>query len=139
MSDGDFVPVRGNVFEYTTDIHDICMGRVQAIFSDGSISPEWMEFLFVPGQEARVDVHDGYFSLSGSDFYSQWRSAGVLFDNLAPDDVFSQAKKYVDSPAYMCYVFYKGLLPQQKLNKLYGLMPKALKTGFYGRFFDHYK
>ena len=78
----DTVEVRNGRFEYSCNLDQPYSGMLQAIHKDGTAGKYFIEFLFVPGEECKIDVRgEGFneFTLSGSKFYRDWQAFGDFY------------------------------------------------------------
>lgn len=96
----DTVEVRNGRFEYSCHLDQPYSGMLQTIHKDGSAGKYFIEFIFVPGEECKIDVRgEGFneFNLGGSKFYRDWDAFGKFYEeakkkaialNGAGDDAF---------------------------------------------------
>lgn len=102
----DVVKVVDNGFSYKCQLEEICLGRIRAILKDGTVSTQWIEIPFVPGEIAELRVQDGSYTISGSDFYKQWYQTSIqTFSN--EGSVVNYAKKHINEPGCLVYIFLK--------------------------------
>ncbi|MBR6129857.1 MAG: DUF4369 domain-containing protein, partial [Bacteroidaceae bacterium] len=79
----DTVEVRNGRFEYSCNLDQPYSGMLQAIHKDGTAGKYFIEFLFVPGEECKIDVKgEGFneFTLSGSKFYRDWEAFAQFYE-----------------------------------------------------------
>lgn len=79
----DTVEVRNGRFEYSCNLDQPYSGMLQAIHKDGTAGKYFIEFLFVPGEECKIDVRgEGFneFTLSGSKFYRDWEAFAQFYE-----------------------------------------------------------
>ena len=55
------IPVVNKRFEWQTELTKPCVGRLRAIFPDGSLCSAWIDLDFVPGETYNITVHNGYY------------------------------------------------------------------------------
>ncbi len=75
----DSVEIKNHKFVYRVKMRQPRMAHVRAIFDDGSLCSVYMNFPFVPGEKALLNVQNGSFFLNGSKFYRQWNAADNYF------------------------------------------------------------
>ncbi len=79
----DTVEVRNGRFEYSCNLDQPYSGMLQAIHKDGTAGKYFIEFLFVPGEECKIDVRGeglNEFTLGGSKFYRDWEAFGQFYE-----------------------------------------------------------
>ena len=79
----DTVEVRNGRFEYSCNLDQPYSGMLQAIHKDGTAGKYFIEFLFVPGEECKIDVRgEGLndFTFGGSKFYRDWEAFGKFYE-----------------------------------------------------------
>ncbi len=79
----DTVKVRNGRFEYSCNLDQPYSGMLQAIHKDGTAGKYFIEFLFVPGEECKIDVRGeglNEFTLGGSKFYRDWEAFGQFYE-----------------------------------------------------------
>lgn len=79
----DTVEVRNGRFEYSCNLDQPYSGMLQAIHKDGTTGKYFIEFLFVPGEECKIDVRGeglNEFTLGGSKFYRDWEAFGQFYE-----------------------------------------------------------
>ena len=69
----DTIYVKDKHFSYTCEADKPCLINLQAIFEDGKVCSAYVDFILVPGEVADLTVCNGYFKLTGSKFYQEWR------------------------------------------------------------------
>ena len=79
----DTVEVRNGRFEYSCNLDQPYSGMLQTIHKDGTAGKYFIEFLFVPGEECKIDVRGeglNEFTLGGSKFYRDWEAFGQFYE-----------------------------------------------------------
>ncbi|MBP3710863.1 MAG: hypothetical protein IJ148_01185 [Bacteroidaceae bacterium] len=79
----DTVEVRNGRFEYSCNLDQPYSGMLQAIHKDGTAGKYFIEFLFVPGEECKIDVRGeglNEFTLGGSKFYRDWEAFAQFYE-----------------------------------------------------------
>lgn len=79
----DTVEVRNGRFEYSCNLDQPYSGMLQTIHKDGTAGKYFIEFLFVPGEDCKIDVRgEGLndFTLGGSKFYRDWEAFGQFYE-----------------------------------------------------------
>lgn len=79
----DTVEVRNGRFEYSCNLDQPYSGMLQAIHKDGTAGKYFIEFLFVPGEDCKIDVRGeglNEFTLGGSKFYRDWEAFGQFYE-----------------------------------------------------------
>lgn len=68
----EVVVVKDKKFHFETNIDYPTYIYLQAIFPGDIPCQAFVNFILVPGETAKVTVHNGYFDLQGSKFYKEW-------------------------------------------------------------------
>lgn len=68
----DSIIVEKNKFTYDMNIEKPTMGGLQAIFKDGTVCQNIVDFPFIPGESANVIVNNGFYDIDGSAFYHDY-------------------------------------------------------------------
>ncbi len=79
----DTVEVRNGRFEYSCNLDQPYSGMLQTIHKDGTADKYFIEFLFVPGEDCKIDVRGeglNEFTLGGSKFYRDWEAFGQFYE-----------------------------------------------------------
>ena len=79
----DTVEVRNGRFEYSCNLNQPYSGMLQTIHKDGTAGKYFIEFLFVPGEDCKIDVRGeglNEFTLGGSKFYRDWEAFGQFYE-----------------------------------------------------------
>ena len=79
----DTVEVRNGRFEYSCNLDQPYSGMLQTIHKDGTAGKYFIEFLFVPGEDCKIDVRGeglNEFTLGGSKFYGDWEAFGQFYE-----------------------------------------------------------
>ncbi|MBO7494930.1 MAG: TlpA family protein disulfide reductase [Salinivirgaceae bacterium] len=69
----EVVVVKDKKFHFETQIDYPTYIYLQAIFPGDIPCQAYVNFILVPGETAKVTVHNGYFDLDGGTFYKSWR------------------------------------------------------------------
>ena len=78
----DSVYVKSGKFEYSKSLDQPYSGMLQIIHKDGTKGKFFLEFLFVPGEDCKIDVKGeglNEFTLGGSKFYSDWEAFAQFY------------------------------------------------------------
>lgn len=78
----DSAEVKKGKFAFSINLDQPYSGMLKAIKKDGTAGEYYLEFLFVPGEECKIDVRGeglNEFTLSGSKFYSDWQAFGDFY------------------------------------------------------------
>lgn len=127
----ELIKADGQNFFYQAELDDVRLGRVRALFKDGTVCSAWIDMLFVPGETAELSVHNGYYSLTGSGFYRQWSDALSCMYGDA-DDRLAYALANIDKPGALCIIFKEGKLAPEQLQTIYDAVPDSIKESAYG-------
>ena len=79
----DSVDVKDGKFDFSINLDQPYSGMLKAIKNDGSTGTFNLEFLFVPGEDCKIDVKGeglNEFVLSGSKFYRDWEAFGQFYN-----------------------------------------------------------
>ncbi|MBQ5937750.1 MAG: DUF4369 domain-containing protein [Bacteroidaceae bacterium] len=79
----DSVDVKDGKFDFSINLDQPYSGMLKAIKNDGSTGTFNLEFLFVPGEDCKIDVKGeglNEFVLSGSKFYRDWQAFGQFYN-----------------------------------------------------------
>lgn len=130
-SDSQLIMANGRQFSYQADLDCVTIGRLQTLFKDGSVLNGWMEFPFVPGESANIDIHNGSYTIYGSPFYVQYAKA---IANTLPGYLYLYAKEHSSEPGAVCAAFMSGKLSTDQLSELYSMLPTKYKNDHIGTF-----
>lgn len=130
-TDSDLIMADAQSFSFQSELDQITIGRLQALFKDGSKCNSWMEFPFVPGETANLTVHNGCFTLTGSGFYDQY---SAVVNIQSADALYNYAKQHGDEPGAVCAAFLSQKLTPDQLIELYALLPVKYKSDYIGAF-----
>lgn len=128
---GDIIGANGRSFNYRTELSDVTIGRLQAIMKDGTVCSAWMEFPFVPGESVNVTVHNGSFTLTGSDFYTQYSSVNK---SASANTIFKYALDHIYDPGAVTAAFMSKKLSRDQLIELYNLISSDCRSSAIGTF-----
>lgn len=126
----DDVRVEDNKFRYACYLTDITWGKVNAIMHDGTICTAWIEIPFVPGEEAVLNVHDNYYSLTGTTFYQEWTKAS----RHGPVSVEEIMKHHLNNYGYLCYAFKRNYLSSTEKQEVWNALHRQVQENYIGRF-----
>ena len=79
----DSVDVKDGKFDFSINLDQPYSGMLKAIKNDGSTGTFNLEFLFVPGEDCKIDVKGeglNEFVLSGSKFYRDWQAFAQFYE-----------------------------------------------------------
>ena len=79
----DSVDVKDGKFDFSINLDQPYSGMLKAVKNDGSTGTFNLEFLFVPGEDCKIDVKGeglNEFVLSGSKFYRDWEAFGQFYN-----------------------------------------------------------
>ena len=76
----DVVVVKDKKFHFETQIDYPTYIYLQAIFPGNIPCQAYVNFILVPGETAKVTVHNGYFDLDGSKFYQEWSGFDKFYE-----------------------------------------------------------
>ena len=76
----DVVVVKDKKFHFETQIDYPTYIYLQAIFPGNIPCQAYVNFILVPGETAKVTVHNGYFDLDGSKFYQEWSAFDKYYE-----------------------------------------------------------
>lgn len=136
----DVVNANGKSFHYSKELSEIRIGRLTANMKDGTECSASMQFLFVPGETAIVNVHNGHFSLGGSSFYKDY-SYGSQNRSLkdSPDKQVDFARQNIALPGVICALFAENIVTDPAVRKqIFEMLPEETKSGKYGTFLRKY-
>lgn len=69
----DTIYVKDNKFHWEIDtISSPHFIFLQAIFKDGTVCHAMVDFLLIPGNTAKIEVNNGYYTIDGEGIYGQW-------------------------------------------------------------------
>lgn len=122
-------------FSYQTELSEVTIGRLQALFKDGSICSAWIQFPFVPGQVANVTVHNGWYTLTGSDFYDDYSACINLS---SAKEIYEYAKDHIYQPGAVCAAFMSNKLSRNQLIELYDHITPDCRSSNVGTFLRKY-
>ena len=78
----DSVKVMKGKFKFSINLDQPYSGMIKTVKKDGTTGRFYLEFLFVPGEDCKIDVKgEGFneFTLSGSKFYRDWQAFGDFY------------------------------------------------------------
>ena len=81
----DSVDVKDGKFDFSINLDQPYSGMLKAIKNDGSTGTFNLEFLFVPGEDCKIDVKGeglNEFVLSGSKFYRDWQAFAQFYEKI---------------------------------------------------------
>lgn len=131
----ELITATGQTFSYQTELSEVTIGRIQALFKDGSICSAWIQFPFVPGQVANVNVHNGWYTLTGSGFYDEYSACIKLS---SANDIFKYAKEHIYEPGAVCAAFMSNKLSRDQLIELYNHITPDCRSSNVGTFLRRY-
>ena len=70
------VVVKDKKFHFETNVDYPTYIYIQAILPGGVPCQAFINLILVPGETAKISVHNGYFDLDGSKFYQEWSGNG---------------------------------------------------------------
>ena len=76
----EVVVVKDKKFHFETKADYPTYIYLQAIFPGNIPCQAYVNFILVPGETAKVTVHNGYFDLEGSEFYQSWHQFDEFYD-----------------------------------------------------------
>lgn len=120
---GEVVVVKDQKFRFETQIDYPASIWLYPIKPGNQSSQVCISFILVPGETARVTVHDGSFDLDGSKFYNEWHRMSEFYDqNVARirelgKQVHNQEQPF-DEKAHKEYMAAKDLLSQNLIGYL---------------------
>lgn len=76
----DVVVVKDKKFHFETNVDYPTYIYLQAIFPGNIPCQAFVNFILVPGETAKVTVHNGYFDLDGSKFYQEWSGFDKFYE-----------------------------------------------------------
>lgn len=128
----------GRNFYYEDSLPEICMGQLNALLKDGSEINAAILIPFVPGETAEINVHNGFFSLGGSKFYTDYRQGRNAPRNNVKKQI-EYAKENIHRPGIICYMFVNDIVADPEVRrKIYDMLPDDTKENIYGRFLRKY-
>lgn len=131
----ELITATGQTFSYQTELSEVTIGRLQALFKDGSICSAYIQFPFVPGQVANVNVHNGWYTLTGSGFYDEYSACIELS---SANDIFKYAKEHIYEPGAVCAAFMSNKLNRNQLIELYNHITPDCRSSNVGTFLRKY-
>ena len=78
----DSVKVMKGKFKFSINLDQPYSGMIKTVKKDGTTGRFYLEFLFVPGEDCKIDVKGeglNEFTLSGSKFYRDWQAFGDFY------------------------------------------------------------
>lgn len=77
----DTIIVKDKKFTYTSNVKEPRLICLQAIFKSGEVCGAYANFVLVPGENANLNVCNGYYELNGEKpgFYTQWHDFDQFF------------------------------------------------------------
>jgi hypothetical protein len=78
----DSVKVIKGKFKFSINLDQPYSGMIKTVKKDGTTGRFYLEFLFVPGEDCKIDVKGeglNEFTLSGSKFYRDWQAFGDFY------------------------------------------------------------
>lgn len=135
----DVIKADGKTFHYDKELPEICVGRLTAMMKDGTDCSADIQFLFVPGEKAIVNVHNGYFSLGGSTFYQDYRYGSKYQLKGYPEQQLDFARQNISRPGVICALFANDIVTDPEIRRqIFDMLPEEIKSGKYGTFLRKY-
>ena len=79
----DSVKVMKGKFKFSINLDQPYSGMIKTVKKDGTTGRFYLEFLFVPGEDCKIDVKGeglNEFTLSGSKFYRDWEAFAQFYE-----------------------------------------------------------
>ncbi len=135
----DVIEADGKTFHYDKELSEIRIGRLTAMMKDGTDCSADIQFLFVPGEKAIVNVHNGYFSLGGSSFYQDYRYGAKYQLKGYPEQQLDFARQNISRPGVICALFANDIVTDPEIRRqIFDMLPEEIKSGKYGTFLRKY-
>ena len=74
------VVVKDKKFHFETNVDYSTYIYIQAILPGGVPCQAFINLILVPGETAKISVHNGYFDLDGSKFYQEWSGFDKFYE-----------------------------------------------------------
>jgi len=79
----DTIIIKDKKFSYTNNkFNEPRLINLQAIFKDGTVCNNIVDFIMVPGETAKLKVCNGFYQIDGTRFYNDWHNISVRQDSL---------------------------------------------------------
>lgn len=76
------VPVKNKTFRFETELDEMKIGRIRAIFPGDELCSAWIDTYFIPGFTLDLTVHNGYYNINNK---AEFNAAVEEWMNYYPD------------------------------------------------------